>query len=282
MNWTQFNFQRNPNGLWSLPLFISPMLMFVLFAASMVLSAIARPASAQQDWSHLHPPPVKVAPLKRRSTKKSDEQSVTPATHIEPMLQETAIHDTGYFSGPNELPPSAWRAPPHRTIEAPQARPAAQNPSRLHSTPTHGSGYPSAGYPSSGYTSAGNPGYYDGDAMHGNTASIHSMPGRNMSHGDLRDASPMASLHDGRLHHGSILPELPGVENDPSSAGPGHLGMGTHWIRNRPTLNPPIPGATVAPRWKAPYSYGHFGAEPKRSWTRQYGYRDRYLQWSLR
>ncbi|TWT93647.1 hypothetical protein Pla100_41650 [Neorhodopirellula pilleata] len=88
--------------------------------------------------------------------------------------------------------------------------------------------------------------------------------------------------HPGLSHHGSILPELPGVENDPKSAGPGHLGLGTHWIRERPSMHPPIPGATVEPRWKAPYSYGHFGAEGKRSWTRQYGYRDRYLQWSLR
>lgn len=84
------------------------------------------------------------------------------------------------------------------------------------------------------------------------------------------------------LHHGPILPELPGVENDPKSAGPGHLGLGTHWVRDRASLHPPIPGATVAPRWKAPYAYGHFGAEGKRGWTRQYGYRDRYLQWSLR
>jgi hypothetical protein len=78
------------------------------------------------------------------------------------------------------------------------------------------------------------------------------------------------------------LPELPGVENDPSAAGPGRLGMGTHWLQARPPSRPMIPQATVAPTWKTPYSYGYFGAPSKRHWTRQNGYRDRSLQWTLR
>lgn len=97
--------------------------------------------------------------------------------------------------------------------------------------------------------------------------------------------STSAHVNNGRMdpqHHVPILPEFPGVENDPKSAGPGRVGLGTHWIQPQPDYHPPIPGATVEPRWKTPYSYGYFGAEGKRQWTRQHGYRDRYLQWSLR
>ncbi len=43
-----------------------------------------------------------------------------------------------------------------------------------------------------------------------------------------------------------------------------------------------IPQAKENITWKTPYSYGYFGASNHRNWSRQYGYRDRYTQWSLR
>jgi hypothetical protein len=42
-----------------------------------------------------------------------------------------------------------------------------------------------------------------------------------------------------------------------------------------------VPGAAERPVWKRPYSYGYFGARGKRHWSRHYGYRDRYTQWTL-
>jgi len=44
----------------------------------------------------------------------------------------------------------------------------------------------------------------------------------------------------------------------------------------------PIPGATRAPLWKTPYSYGHFGARRNRQWTQHHGYQNDYTQWTLR
>lgn len=222
----------------------------------------AQPAAAQQDWSHLHPPPVRVAGLEkvagpegiasreRSQVIKAGGESAEPfGRSVAPMKHWTpTLHDAGAPDGLvdlRELPPTAWRAPTHRTIEVPQPRP---EPTRT---------------------------FYDsGDQP---------IPRGAFSSGSVLSGSHSVGSHSSAaLHHGPILPDFPGVENDPRSAGPGHLGMGANWIRERPTLNPPIPGASVSPRWKAPYSYGHFGAEPKRHWTRQYGYRDRSLQWTLR
>ena len=74
----------------------------------------------------------------------------------------------------------------------------------------------------------------------------------------------------------------PGVANEPAAGGPGPLGLGSRLIRPGATPRPKIPAATVQPRWKPPYSYGYFGAEGKRHWYRQHGYRDRFIQWTLR
>lgn len=73
-----------------------------------------------------------------------------------------------------------------------------------------------------------------------------------------------------------------GVENDPRATGPGRLGLGNHWIADRSRTRATIPDAIVAPRWKTPYSYGYFGPDGKRQWTKQSGYRDRSIQWTLR
>ncbi|MEM8913089.1 MAG: hypothetical protein AAGC97_15075 [Planctomycetota bacterium] len=93
-----------------------------------------------------------------------------------------------------------------------------------------------------------------------------------------------SSTTSNRLHHvESHLKrhlDAPGVENDPSARGPGRIGMGTHWVK--PPSRPLIPGATIERSWKTPYSYGFFGGSGRRHWTRQTGYRDRFLQWTLR
>ncbi len=43
-----------------------------------------------------------------------------------------------------------------------------------------------------------------------------------------------------------------------------------------------IPDAQRTPLWKAPYSYGHFGAAPRRQWSLHHGHQQTYTQWSLR
>jgi len=43
-----------------------------------------------------------------------------------------------------------------------------------------------------------------------------------------------------------------------------------------------IPGATRAPVWKTPYSYGHFGASRNRQWAKHHGFNNDYTQWTLR
>ncbi|MFG0267961.1 MAG: hypothetical protein ACF8AM_22820, partial [Rhodopirellula sp. JB055] len=100
-------------------------------------------------------------------------------------------------------------------------------------------------------------------------------PSSGSLHPHLRHAHQKAAAAVAPLTH------PPGVENDPSAKGPGRLGLGEHWVKN-PQARPTIPAATVQPRWKTPYSYGYFGAEGKRHWSRQHGYNDRSLQWSLR
>ncbi|PHQ32589.1 hypothetical protein [Rhodopirellula bahusiensis] len=117
-----------------------------------------------------------------------------------------------------------------------------------------------------------------------NQYSSHQQQG-SMQHGPQPSSG---SLHP-HLHHAhqkaavavAPLTHPPGVENDPGAKGPGRLGVGEHWVKN-PQARQTIPAATVQPRWKTPYSYGYFGAEGKRHWSRQHGYQDRSLQWSLR
>lgn len=54
-----------------------------------------------------------------------------------------------------------------------------------------------------------------------------------------------------------------------------------HSTTHRPS-HPTIPAAVVEPRWKTPYAYGYFGAQPKKHWTRSTGYRDIYKRWTYR
>ena len=44
----------------------------------------------------------------------------------------------------------------------------------------------------------------------------------------------------------------------------------------------PIPNATRLPTWKAPFSYGHFGAAATRQWSHHRGHARSYTQWTLR
>ena len=242
---------------------------YIILGTGLVFGAMPHSVSAQQDWSRFTPPPVQVADLPQSITAHSEgsvddptrelraPRSVLQTSHFETLGPTHASPEAGpwprEYLGPREsfaIP----GPPPHRTIEAPRPPAARSRHGHLtglpsHDVPTH----PEARLPSG----------------------VH-------RHDSIAEVPGSGTAPHGMLHHGPILPHLPGVENDPKSVGPGHLGLGTHWIHERPSSHPPIPGATVSPRWKAPYSYGYFGAEGKRSWTRQYGYRDRYLQWSLR
>ena len=61
-----------------------------------------------------------------------------------------------------------------------------------------------------------------------------------------------------------------------------HPPMSSHRKRK---LNPSpttIPFAKESVGWKAPYSYGYFGATGKRQWSLHHGYRDRHTDWTLR
>lgn len=62
-----------------------------------------------------------------------------------------------------------------------------------------------------------------------------------------------------------------------SSNHPPHLSL------HRRVVPPPatLPSANRRETWKAPYSYGYFGASSKRHWTMHRGYRDRYTEWRL-
>ncbi|TWU33314.1 hypothetical protein [Novipirellula artificiosorum] len=51
--------------------------------------------------------------------------------------------------------------------------------------------------------------------------------------------------------------------------------------RQRMTYPPAtIPQAKESPTWKAPYSYGYFGAKTTPRWSQHHGYRDNYTQWT--
>ncbi|MEM9366236.1 MAG: hypothetical protein AAGD07_09575 [Planctomycetota bacterium] len=97
------------------------------------------------------------------------------------------------------------------------------------------------------------------------------------------DGAPETGLGAALFPDQSAIPAWPpGVDNDPGNVGPGQLGLGQHWIKSPIKRRPVIPAATTQPIWKTPYSYGHFGPTDARHWYRHHGYRDRYLQWTLR
>lgn len=238
------------------------MLSFRAFAllgwlvGSLSLTVVAE----DSNWSHRYPPPVKVAPLVRPNVQQASHvDEVVVAKDEQRSKDNIPTIPDGYQYDDSML---SWRTPPHRTIEAPSIRKPSPRQPPQYSAESATEHHPGAisRTPNHGYTN---------EAV---TAPVSARQGHSI-HGH--------SIH-GHSVHGPLLPTLPGVVNDPISAGPGRIGLGTHWIKNYPQHQPSIPGATVAPRWKTPYSYGHFGAEGKRHWTRQHGYRDRYLQWTLR
>lgn len=227
-------------------------------------------ASAQQDWSGHYPRPVRVAPVTDFSASEMESRrrpaspppaaqgrsgkrsKIAPTSHVEPSSNQLRAIEHGEIW--QEMPitedtgafaTAAYldaQAPPHRVIRAPQ-----QQSSRRHTGAAA--------------------------IAREHTARV----------GSERSTEPIASAEARhRFAHHHHLPRLPGVANDPSAAGPGQLGVGTHWLRSAPRSRPRVPRATVQPSWKAPYSYGYFGSQGKRHWTRQNGYRDRYLQWTLR
>ncbi|EMB16167.1 hypothetical protein [Rhodopirellula europaea] len=177
----------------------------------------------------------------------SGETIVSSETYVDGAPhQEVGLAD--YWDGvPGFNPPAQV---PHVIIQAPAAPKNARN---------HGS------VPANGYA----PNRSSGHSQHGHQQSAGSV------HPHLQHAHQKAKATMAPLTH------PPGVENDPGAKGPGRLGVGEHWVKN-PQTRPTIPAATVQPRWKTPYSYGYFGAEGKRHWSRQHGYQDRSLQWSLR
>jgi len=91
--------------------------------------------------------------------------------------------------------------------------------------------------------------------------------------------------HSGSLQ-GDVVTE-PGLDPSPGEATqPGilpHEKVAKHFLHaDKTPRSVPIPDATRAPLWKAPYSYGHFGASRNRQWTLHHGYRNAYTQWTLR
>ncbi|WP_404305202.1 hypothetical protein [Neorhodopirellula lusitana] len=243
--------------------------------------ASATQAASNPATSRLSAVPASsdLQPIKPLNSTGTNASSNRPATSGGLVNSHAPMNSGGLvWSDPSEWSPSTavspWATPPHRTIEAPAPPPKTKQGRYSPDSPRQSVPYQES------------LGHYPSSSGPRSTTGPYVTTGPHASSPEFADrgAGPSSSnsLHPSYLHHGSVLPEMPGVENDPSSAGPGRLGMGTHWIKNRPKVNPPIPEATVAPRWKAPYSYGYFGAEGKRHWTRQHGYRDRYLQWSLR
>lgn len=177
----------------------------------------------------------------------SGETIVSSETYVDGAPhQEVGLAD--YWDGG-----SGFHSPaqvPHVIIQAPSAPKNARNHRSM---------------PANGYA----PNQYSGHPQHGYHQSAGSV------HPHLQHAHQKAKATVAPLTH------PPGVENDPGAKGPGRLGVGEHWVKN-PQTRPTIPAATVQPRWETPYSYGYFGAEGKRHWSRQHGYQDRSLQWSLR
>ncbi|QDV65029.1 hypothetical protein Pan14r_27320 [Crateriforma conspicua] len=69
---------------------------------------------------------------------------------------------------------------------------------------------------------------------------------------------------------------------DHATSGPWSASVNRKWDAMNQKPGPAIPSAATRPAWKTPYSYGYFGARGSRHWSRQYGYRDGYSQWTLR
>lgn len=78
--------------------------------------------------------------------------------------------------------------------------------------------------------------------------------------------------------------------------GTGHPSSGEHRMDDRgEPIHPPhselarqlesgpptIPEARQRAIWKAPYSYGYFGAERNRHWSLHHGFREKYTEWRL-
>ncbi|KLU02371.1 hypothetical protein RISK_005437 [Rhodopirellula islandica] len=199
--------------------------------------------TASSAWAQL-PPPVQL-PLQSGETIVSSSTYVNGVPSNEPGIPSAGMED--YWSGSLEI--GAPAQVPHVIIQAPGQRNVRHPSSAGNHHPNAALGQPAGGV-----------------SHQQNSGQLHP----HWQHAHQKAAAAVAPLT-----------HPPGVENDPGAKGPGRLGLGEHWVKN-PQARPAIPAATVQPRWKTPYSYGYFGAEGKRHWSRQHGYNDRSLQWSLR
>lgn len=241
--------------------------------------ALDSSVAAQSKWEGYYPPPVRVAAFGKDSQPEVGKRSdVGRAAYEEPLpavIQEPLrepLRPIPSYPGWTEMPPDlraalpsegeslgnslgGVSAPPHLVIQAPRQQKQSLPRNRLPSA------VPQTANPQEGVSRGMQEEVSQGMSVH-----------------------PPAAFGADRSvpRHHPHLPEFPGVENDPNAAGPGHLGAGTQWLKTQPGPRQMIPNATVQPTWKAPYSYGYFGSPGKRHWTRQSGYRDRHLQWTLR
>ncbi|TWU39923.1 hypothetical protein Q31b_32390 [Novipirellula aureliae] len=90
------------------------------------------------------------------------------------------------------------------------------------------------------------------------------------------------------------VPVHPVIRSPNTLINPGKKDLGRQLVEQYAETHPPrtsirrrklpapatIPEAIEQPRWKTPYSYGYFGANPKPIWTKHHGYRDNYTQWT--
>ncbi|WP_168563774.1 hypothetical protein [Crateriforma spongiae] len=111
-----------------------------------------------------------------------------------------------------------------------------------------------------------------------------------------RSASPVTDPHSSPAAAGPTQP-MPGTPPPPqvssathhvkrvwdhATSGPWSASVNRKWDAMNQQPGPSVPSAATRPTWKTPYSYGYFGARGSRHWSRQYGYRDGYSQWTLR
>lgn len=91
------------------------------------------------------------------------------------------------------------------------------------------------------------------------------------AHRILRAPAQVPAPESGSRHHAHQAPKA-------------HFPRPPHAGLRRRIAPPPamLPAANRSETWKAPYSYGYFGASGKRHWSLSHGYRDRYTQWDLR
>ena len=62
-----------------------------------------------------------------------------------------------------------------------------------------------------------------------------------------------------------------------------HDKVAPHFLHADKTPRPvAIPNANRVPVWKAPYSYGHFGASRNRHWSFHNGHQQTFSQWTFR